>query len=341
MYECYCINSAKTIIFLYLLNNKAMIKAATLDVTKIEPRRKHPSIFEHFDELEPGEGFVIQNDHDPKPLYYQLLGERGNIFTWEYLKSGPQWWEVRIAKNPQTAAGDTVGEIAAKDIRKAEIFKQKGIDFCCGGIKSLREASEEAGISEEELKAALAAAENQPISPSQDYNKWDLDFLADYIVNTHHRYVKENAEPIYGLAVKVAQRHGDAHPELKKLAQGAQHFLEDLLNHTEKEERILFPAIREAARKKKDAAYQGSVEAGFIRQPIMAMEKEHAIAGEDLTYFRKLTNDYQLPEDACNSYTYLFEKMKEFEEDLHQHIHLENNILFPKALELDKELENV
>lgn len=315
-----------------------MITAAALDVTKIEPKLKHPTIFQHFDELEPGEGFVIENDHDPKPLYYQLLGERGNIFTWEYLKSGPQWWEVRIAKRPETAAGETVGEIAAKDIRKAEIFKQKGIDFCCGGNKTLKEASEEAGITEDELKTALDTVENKPLAPSQDYNKWELDFLADYIVNTHHRYVKENAETIYGLAVKVAQHHADNHPELNRLAQSVHHFLQDLLDHTVKEEKILFPAIKEGVAKKKDPSYNLSTQSGFIKQPIMMMEREHEIAGEDLTYFRKLTNNYTLPADACNSYNYLFEKMKEFEDDLHQHIHLENNILFPKALELDKEL---
>ncbi len=315
-----------------------MITAAALDVTKIEPKLKHPTIFQHFDELEPGEGFVIENDHDPKPLYYQLLGERGNIFTWEYLKSGPQWWEVRIAKRPETAAGETVGEIAAKDIRKAEIFKQKGIDFCCGGNKTLKEASEEAGITEDELKTALDTVENKPLAPSQDYNKWELDFLADYIVNTHHRYVKENAETIYGLAVKVAQHHADNHPELNRLAQSVHHFLQDLLDHTVKEEKILFPAIKEGVAKKKDPSYNLSTQPGFIKQPIMMMEREHEIAGEDLTYFRKLTNNYTLPADACNSYNYLFEKMKEFEDDLHQHIHLENNILFPKALELDKEL---
>lgn len=318
-----------------------MIRATTLDVTRIEPRLKHPTIFEHFDELEPGEGFVIENDHDPKPLYYQLLGERGNIFTWEYLKSGPQWWEVRIAKRQEAAAGETVGEIAAKDIRKAEIFRQKGIDFCCGGNKTLKEASEEAGITEEELKSALYSAEAKPLSPSQDYNKWELDFLADYIVNTHHRYIKENAETIYGLAVKVAQRHGDSHPELNKLAQSVQHFLQDLLNHTEKEEKILFPAIKETVAGKRDTSKRASTAPGFLKQPVLVMQKEHEIAGEDLTYFRKLTNDYSLPQDACNSYSYLFEKMKEFEEDLHQHIHLENNILFPKSLELDKELAGV
>lgn len=315
-----------------------MITAEVLNVSLIEPKLKHPTIFKHFDELEPGEEFMIDNDHDPKPLYYQLLGERGNIFTWEYVEEGPQRWKVRIAKRPETAPGETVGEIAAKDIRKAEIFKQKGIDFCCGGNKTLKEASEEAGITEDELKSALETVENRPLAPSQDYNKWDLDFLADYIVNTHHRYVKENAETIYGLAVKVAQAHADQHPELDSFAQSVHHFLQDLLNHTVKEEKILFPAIKEGVAKQKDPSYNSSTEPGFIKQPIMMMQREHEIAGDDLTYFRKLTNDYTLPADACNSYNYLFEKMKEFEDDLHQHIHLENNILFPKALELDKEL---
>lgn len=310
-----------------------MATIGTLNVTVIEPRLKHPTIFKHFDELEPGEGFVIENDHDPKPLYYQLLGERGTIFTWEYLEQGPQWWKVRIARKQQEANAETVGEIAAKDIRKAEIFKQKGIDFCCGGDKTLKEAGEEAGITEEELKAALQAVEDKPLSASQDYNKWELDFLADYIVNTHHCYVKDNAQTISGLAEKVAQHHGENHPELKKVAQAVNHFLQDLINHTEKEEKVLFPAIKEAVAGKRNGS-NGAAQ-GSIKQPILMMQKEHEIAGEDLTYFRKLTNDYALPADACNSYNYLFEKMKEFEADLHQHIHLENNILFPKAAALE------
>ncbi len=312
-----------------------MITAETLDVTLIEPRLKHSTIFKHFDELEPGEAFTIHNDHDPRPLYYQLLGERGNIFTWDYLEEGPQWWKVQIAKIVMDKNGETVGEVAAKDIRKAEVFKKMGIDFCCGGNKTLKEASEEAGVSETDLKQALAEVEQTPVSASQDYNKWELDFLTDYIINTHHRYVKDNAETIYGMAVKVAQHHGENHPELKKLAQGTHHFLEDLLNHMAKEEQILFPAIKEAVAIKRGGSSQGNAQTISVKQPILMMQKEHEISGEDLTYFRKLTNDYELPEDACNSYSYLFSKMQEFEDDLHQHIHLENNILFPKALELE------
>src|SRR5690606_20252059 len=140
-----------------------------LDVTVIEPRFKHPTIFNKFDSLEPGQSFVIHNDHDPKPLYYQLLGERGNIFQWEYLLSGPEYWEVKISKN-SADKGPTVGDIAAKDYRKAEVFKKFGIDFCCGGKKTTKEACEEVGITEAELEAELLKVENSKKSPSQDYN---------------------------------------------------------------------------------------------------------------------------------------------------------------------------
>ena len=309
-----------------------MVSLQSLDVTQIEPRLKHPTIFKHFDALEAGEQFVIENDHDPKPLYYELLGERGNIFTWEYLEKGPEWFVVRIAKRKIDENTETVGAIAAKDIRKAEILKAKGIDFCCGGHKTLKEAGAEAGISEAELQDALASVEQSPLAPSQDFDRWEIDFLADYIVNTHHRYVKNSIPVIKGMAIKVAQRHGETHPELNKLARHLDDFFDDLLLHLEKEEKILFPAIKERVAKNRDAAFEAGIPPELIAQSIKLMQKEHEIAGEDLTFFRKLTNQYRLPEDACNSYTYLFEKIKEFEHDLQQHIHLENNILFPKAL---------
>src|SRR5690606_9100747 len=134
-----------------------MIKTAVLDVTQIEPRLKHPTIFEQFDALERGEHFIIHNDHDPRPLYYQLLGERGNIFTWDYVETGPETWRVEIA-NP-AAPEETVGEIAAKDMRKADAFKKLGIDFCCGGKKTLKEAAAEAGLTEAQVEEALKRSE--------------------------------------------------------------------------------------------------------------------------------------------------------------------------------------
>lgn len=308
----------------------------TLDVTKIEPRLKHPTIFEHFDALNPGENFTIHNDHDPKPLYYQLLGERGNIFSWEYLQEGPQIWLVKIAKNGVDKAGniETVGSIAAKDYRKAEVFKKFGIDFCCGGEKSLKEASAEAGISEELLKTELEKANLVTTSPSQDYNKWALDFLADYIKNTHHQYVKETAPIINGLADKVANAHGAQHPELIDVAERVKGLMTDLLGHLVKEESILFPNIKTLVSKREQG--DKSPLEGSLNKAIELMHDEHDHAGEDLRYIRKITHDYALPADACNSYVYLFEKLKEFEDDLFRHIHLENNILFPKAIALEQ-----
>ena len=308
----------------------------TLDVTKIEPRLKHPTIFEHFDALKAGESFTIHNDHDPKPLYYQLLGERGNIFSWEYVQAGPQIWLVKIEKFKVDNAEntETVGSIAAKDYRKAEVFKKFNIDFCCAGNRSLKEASVEAGITEELLRAELEKADTITTSASQDYDKWGLDFLADFIKNTHHQYVKESAPVILGLAEKVALAHGIQHPELFELAKTAKSLFAELLDHMVKEEGILFPNIKTLVAKRE----QGDKTAleGSLDKAIKMMHEEHEHAGDDLRHIRKITNDYTLPADACNSYNYLFEKLKEFEDDLFRHIHLENNILFPKSIALGK-----
>ncbi|HRN91921.1 MAG TPA: iron-sulfur cluster repair di-iron protein [Ferruginibacter sp.] len=313
-----------------------MILIEELIVTQIEPKLKHPTIFKHFDALDHGEGFIINNDHDPKPLYYQLLGERGNTFSWKYLEEGPETWRVQISKNQEAKAGETVGEMVAKDIRKAEVFKKMGIDFCCGGNKTLKEAGEAAGISEEEINAALERVDEVVSQPALDMTKWSPNLLADYIVETHHRYVKEQSPLLMSLAEKVAAHHELQHPELKRLVQGVRHFLEELHLHLVKEEEILFPAIKELNLLNEDPKTSPE-DAHAIQTVINLMVREHEVAGEDLVYFRKLTNNYTLPADACNSYAYLFDKMAAFENDLHMHIHLENNLLFPKVSALLKQ----
>lgn len=313
-----------------------MILIEELIVTQIEPKLKHPTIFKHFDALDHGEGFVINNDHDPKPLYYQLLGERGNTFSWKYLEEGPETWRVQISKNQQAKAGETVGEMVAKDIRKAEVFKKMGINFCCGGNKTLKEAGEAAGISEEEINAALERVDEVVSQPALDMTKWSPNLLADYIVETHHRYVKEQSPLLMSLAEKVAAHHELQHPELKRLVQGVRHFLEELHLHLVKEEEILFPAIKEL-NLLNEVPKTSSEDAHAIQKVINLSVREHEVAGEDLVYFRKLTNNYTLPADACNSYAYLFDKMAAFENDLHMHIHLENNLLFPKVSALLKQ----
>lgn len=308
----------------------------TLNVTVIEPRFKHATIFQHFDALLPGDAFVIFNDHDPKPLYYQLLGERGNVFTWNYLQAGPEYWQVKIVKKGVEDVGETVGQIASKDIRKADAFRKLGIDFCCGGKRKLKDALRDAGVTQEQFEETLAAAAAMPASQQPlDFAAWQPGFLIDYIVNVHHQYIRENGPVIEGLAAKVASRHGDRHPELFALSEQVQLLLSDLYSHLEKEEGVVFPAIQQLVQARDKEGMQDAPDLNLV---IGLMEVEHASAGDDLKRLRKISNDYQLPQAACNSYTYLFEKLKEFENNLFNHIHLENNILFPKALKISQQL---
>ncbi|MEP7376868.1 MAG: DUF542 domain-containing protein [Chitinophagaceae bacterium] len=234
---------------------------------------------------------------------------------------------------------ETVGTIAAKDYRNTKVFRQLGINFIYAGNKTLEEASKEAGVTIEQVKVALEQNSLPKPTTAQEFNKWDIDALIDYIINTHHRYAKENAVIIYDLAQKVANRHSEKHPELKKLVTALFLFLNDLLNHLKKEEQILFPNIRQLVKKKSCVEGITYTTFGFIKESAIGMKKEHLAAGNELKLFRKLTNDYLLPADACISYKSFFEKMKEFENDLFLHVHLENNILFPKAISLDEELK--
>ena len=309
-----------------------------LNVTVLEPRQKHPTIFQVFDKLAAGEAFQILNDHDPKPLYYQMIAERGNIFTWHYHEQGPQRWIVEIRKN---APGETVGELAAKDVRKAEVFKKYGIDFCCGGKKTLSQACAEAGVNEAEVSAALDGAEQQPVSvaATAQFVRWDADFLADYIYNQHHNYYYEEGPVIGELVEKVAARHGDHAPELKQVQLIWRQVVQELNTHFLKEERILFPFIKTMVKAKKSGDYSELHAFPSVTEPVQVMEADHEAAGELLAALRKLTNGFTPPAGACNSFQLLYKKLADFEADLHQHIHLDNNILFPKALKLDKELK--
>ena len=308
-----------------------------LNVTLLEPRQKHPTIFVRFDELAEGESLTIHNDHDPKPLYYQLLGERGNIFTWEYLEQGPESWKVKISKRMSSESEETLGQIVATDLRKAKIFKKYGLDFCCGGKKTVKQACAEKGLDVTTIEQELQQADKMPASRPLPYGDWSLDFLADYIVNTHHSYVNKNLPDIKAYSEKVRKVHGDHHPELIRINQLVQEVFIELTSHMAKEEKVLFPYIKELVASSKNTQPLHAAAFGTVQNPINMMEMEHEMVGKNLEEIRELSNNYLLPEDACASYSLLYRMLDEFEEDLHLHIHLENNILFPKALEMEKQ----
>jgi regulator of cell morphogenesis and NO signaling len=305
-----------------------------IDVTLIEPKLKHPTIFQVFDSLAGGESLTIHNDHDPKPVYYQLLGERGDVFTWQYLEQGPEWWDVLITKKSEDDK-ETVGQIAVKDLRKAEVFKKYGIDFCCGGKKTVREICREKGIDATKVEQELQQVQAQNKTSNNAFNEWNLDFLADYIVNTHHNYVRKYLPELRGYSLKVAKVHGGRHPELLEVHQLVEEINEELMDHLEQEERVLFTYIKNIVQAK-NTNQPLNKEGKDLASLIEELEKEHDFVGRAFDKIRALTNGYALPEDACASYTLLFKMLQEFEDDLHIHIHLENNILFPKAIDMEK-----
>lgn len=306
-----------------------------LNVTLLAPRMKHPTIFDRFDQLSDGETLTILNDHDPKPLYYQLLGERGNIFTWEYVEKGPENWRIKISKKLAGDLDETLGQLAAQDLRKAQVFKKYGLDFCCGGKKTVKQACEEKGIEPEKVERELQQADKLSSSARPlPYNDWNLDFLADYIVQVHHTYVRKNLPDLRTYAQKVMKVHGSRHPELNLVYELVEAANTELTEHLLKEEQILFPYIKSLATA--GASQKTTASVGSVRNPVMMMEKEHGKVGKYFDELRMVTGNYTLPSDACASYSLLYRLLAEFEEDLHLHIHLENNILFPKAIQLEK-----
>ncbi|MBS1620256.1 MAG: DUF542 domain-containing protein, partial [Bacteroidetes bacterium] len=172
-------------------------------VPNIEPRLKHTTIFQGFESLQPGKSMIIHNDHDPKPVYYQLQQMHGDVFTWEYLQQGPEWWDIRVTRKG-TESKETIGEIVAKNFGTTEIFKKYGIDFCCGGKKTVREICREKGINPEQVEKELQQPAQSITGKYHNYNEWNLDFLADYIINTHHSFVRKYLPEIRGYAAKVA-----------------------------------------------------------------------------------------------------------------------------------------
>lgn len=222
----------------------------------------------------------------------------------------------------------TVGEIVANDFRTAEIFSQAGIDFCCNGKMSLEDSCKDKNLDIDTLQGELAEVAQTPVSPSQNFKEWDLGFLCDYIVNTHHCYVNKALPELLFYTEKIWLVHGESHPELEEIATLFQKLNEEITIHLKHEEEVLFPAIKRMV--------QGAneIDRAIIHEEINRMWGEHEFVGGSMDKINQLSGAYKVPADTCNTYLVTFQKLKEFEDDIHVHVHLENNILFPKALNL-------
>jgi len=231
--------------------------------------------------------------------------------------------------------GKTVAELVTEDYRTADVFKKNGIDFCCGGKVSVKEICLKKKVSYDEIVKQIENITKEH-NAAVNYNDWSVDFLADYIVEKHHGYVKNNIPLIMQYAEKVARVHGESSPETIEVRTLFEVIAQELSAHMQKEELILFPHIKKLGKAQKGEITYSAPPFGTIKNPIDMMELEHEQVGDFGKKIRLITNNYSPPEYACNTFRVLYAKLKEFEDDLHEHIHLENNILFPKALALEE-----
>ncbi len=231
-----------------------------------------------------------------------------------------------------------IGELVAKYYRTASVFKKYGIDFCCQGNRTINDACEAKKIDETLVISDINAKLKSDSNIENDYQSWPLDLLADYIEKKHHRYVQEKTLEILPYLDKICRVHGDRHPELLEINEHFKTTAGELAAHMKKEEFILFPFVRKLVKSEHEHTSVIAPPFGTIQNPIQMMMDEHTNEGERFRKIEALSNNYTPPQDACNTYSVTFALLKEFEQDLHMHIHLENNILFPKAIELEKRL---
>ena len=231
-----------------------------------------------------------------------------------------------------------IGELVAQDYRAASVFKKYGIDFCCQGNRTIEGACEKKNIDTKKVLEDLVAMMEAKSESTTDYQSWPLDLLADYIEKKHHRYVQEKTLEIQPYLDKICKVHGERHPELLEIKEEFNASAGELAAHMKKEEMILFPFIRKMTKAKLENTKVDAAHFGTVKNPIQMMMNEHTVEGNRFRKIEELSNNYTPPLDACNTYRVSFALLKEFEQDLHLHIHLENNILFPRAIEIEKEL---
>jgi regulator of cell morphogenesis and NO signaling len=229
----------------------------------------------------------------------------------------------------------TIGEVVKNNFRTAGVFEKYNLDFCCGGKKLLSVVCKEKGVDESELKNELTSIKNE--YDSNKINLWSLSFLCDYITENHHKYLKNLFPQINTHINKVVNAHGDRLPYLNTIRELFIEIQCDLISHMEKEEKILFPYIKHI----EESSSHAVPPFGNVETPISVMVREHEEAGEGIEKLKELTDNFTPPENACTTFKTTYAEFGEFYKDLKVHIHLENNILFPAAINAEEGKRNI
>jgi regulator of cell morphogenesis and NO signaling len=229
----------------------------------------------------------------------------------------------------------TVGEYVAQDFRTAALFSKYKIDFCCKGNKTLDEVCQAKGLDINQIESEINAVLNSNSSVEMDFKSFSPNLLIDYIIEKHHEYIQEKTPVLLMYLDKLCKVHGERHPELFEINSLFKIASSELLNHLQKEELVLFPFVKTMTNAIKNNETIQQPGFGTVENPIAMLKQDHETEGNLFAKISELTNEYNPPMDACETYRVTFAMLKEFEQDLHKHIHLENNILFQKAIELE------
>ncbi len=230
----------------------------------------------------------------------------------------------------------TIGEYVAQDFRTAAIFTKYKIDFCCKGDKTLDEVCQKKGLNAESIQEEIFSVLESKNDDGINFKSWPSDLLIDYILKTHHVYIEEKTPVLFVFLDKLCKVHGERYPELFEVNKLFKISGTELLNHLQKEEVILFPFIKTMEKALIENTNIEQPHFGSVQNPIAMLRGDHETEGDLFAKISELTDNYTPPADACNTYKVTYAMLQEFEQDLHKHIHLENNILFPKAQKMEE-----
>ncbi len=237
----------------------------------------------------------------------------------------------------KTYHNQKISQIVTENLKAAEILENHDIDFCCGGDKTLGEACWEKNVPVKSVEADLEKVMNDTDSETTWIKSLDASELSDYIVKRHHSFIRENIPSLKKYLGKICEVHGENHPELFKVKEEFNKAAETLTDHLGEEEKTIFPVVHEMVQAKKENRSIHAPCFGIVSDPIRQMQEDHKQEGERFDRLAERTDNFKVPDDGCNTFRLTYERLKAFVSDLHKHIHLENNILFPEALQLEKE----
>lgn len=290
-----------------------------------------------FDSLQPGKGFIIHDDNDPHSIYSQMLKEKGDSFSWEYLEVGPKKWTVKISKKDPDHCGETIGEMAVADHRKALVLRKYGLDYSFKGKLTIKQACEEREISTKNVTRELSASGKHSLMYTINYSNWEIEYLVDFIITNHHQYTRKTLAQVTEIFRKNSNHIAQNHPAVLPVLDLFIQLKDAMMVIMNEEEQVLFPQVRFLSQAAKGNIAANLLPAGSVKHPIKRIESAHQRIGELLLQLNELTSNYTSPAIHSSFYNEILQALNAFDNDVHQHVHVENNILFKKAILLEEQ----